>query len=157
MFETPMLAQLSAAQQSIKDHFTKGGSILTVLIIFAIMGMVVWITYLLTRRQEKPVEAEGKVDHQQLFADLLSKLELSATQRKRLETIVQELEIEYPATILLSVDLFDRCVERWQRGSKGDKLPSPERPGSHSISSIRGVLFPYTKLGFVDSQAKIIP
>jgi len=153
MMPYTMIAQINQAQRSIQEHFRQGGSWLTFLLVFFLIGSLVWITYYLTKRQQRTVELSREVNHQRLFEDLLNKLEFTTTQRQRLESMANDLRLEHPTTLLLAPGIFDRCVERWKSvlQTAGNKID--DRTGDNSLSNIRGILFPYTKEGFVDSRS----
>lgn len=134
----PTLAQVNDVQRAVQEHFQRGGSTWTVLIILAILAGIILTTYLLTRRQERRTGATIANDPMGLYRDLLTDLNLTAPQRKLMERVAKDADLPHPAVILLSPKVFSRHAESPPAGSDRTIL----RADQQLIAQLKETLFP---------------
>ncbi len=131
--------------RAVREQFNQGGTLGSILIVLAaLMGLVV-LVYVLNRLEQKSTKQATPMDSQSLFRDLVSRLDLSETQREWLLELVKDMPVENPTVLLLSEQLFDNHVREWQ-GSRRGARPESEK----AISKVRARLFP-GGAGFVSS------
>ncbi len=133
---------LTPTQQAVRDQFQEGGSIGTVLLLVAGLAMMVALAYWLSKQVQHIDSGPARVDDpQRLFEDWLVRLEMPAEQLQFLRAIARDLDLENPATILLSPVRFDRCLDQWpaHRQTSGQVRP---RPPTALITQTRSALFP---------------
>ena len=135
-------AQLTEIQRSVRDQFQEGGSFLTVMLVLLAIAGVVLAAYCLGLRQRRAGENAQRASPQQLFRDLMDKLDLTLPQRRLLHTIARDLRIKHPAVILLSPDLFDRYVGEWHVRQSRTIVDEGEQMNPRMAAQIRAVLFP---------------
>ncbi len=74
-----------------------------------------------------------------LFHNLLEELSISGDDRRWLETVVKETRTTHPATLLISVVLFDERTSKWQaRGGNAQ----PDAGLAWRVAALRRRLFP---------------
>ena len=132
------LAQLTDVQRAVQEHFQRGGSKWTVLIILAILAGIILTTYLLTRRQERRTGATIANDPMGLYRDLLTDLNLTAPQRKLMERAARDAHLPHPAVILLSPEVFSRHVE----SQSTDSTRAVPQADQQLIAQLKETLFP---------------
>jgi len=133
---------LTPTQHAVRAQFQEGGSFADVLlIVLCLVTLVVLVWWLTNRLRRGEAVPERLYDPERLFADWMDRLDFSVSQRQLLDTIVKELRVENPATMLLSSARFDRTVDQWHarhRQTSGDI----ERPSNAKlITQIRTALF----------------
>lgn len=133
-----ILAQLNAAQRSVQEHFQRGGSTWTVLILLGILAGVILTAYLLTRRQERRSGTTITNDPMGLYRDLLAELDLTKPQCRLLEHAAKEAGLTHPTVILLSPRIFSRHVEAQSAGNNRTTTPADQR----FIAQLKETLFP---------------
>jgi len=134
---------LTAAQRSVRERFQEGGSGEETLLVLLILAAAVSFAFFLNRvLQRKRTRRRRALSPQQLFENLLGKLNLTEAQRKLLSATARDLGLKDPAMILLSPTLFDRHAQQWQnrRGPSGGR--TQERHHQEIIAQARRSLFP---------------
>jgi len=132
------LAQVNEVQRAVQEHFQRGGSTSTVLIILGILVGIILTTYLLTRRQERRTGVTITNDPMGLYRELLTDLNLTAPQRKLMERAAKEAGLPHPAVILLSPKAFSRHVE----SRSTDSTRTIPQADQQSIAQLKETLFP---------------
>lgn len=148
---------LTEIQTAVRDHFQRGGSWITALLVLVGLALLTCLVYALTQRREEAHARIRSADPQRLFANLLGKLDLTPDQRHFLGTVAKALHLPQPAVILLSAALFDRYVEAYSSGrheaihlvqaapgggESAHAKASDSRPPSDLIAKTRNTLFP---------------
>jgi hypothetical protein len=110
-----VLLQLTESMRSVREQFQDGGSPLFALMVVLGLVLVVAFAYWLTNRQQASWTETAPNDPQQLFDDMLDKLDLNGDQRAFLRRLALDLELEHPTTVLLSERLFRSSLAEWQR------------------------------------------
>lgn len=137
-----MPAQLTEIQRSVRDQFQEGGSFLTATLVLLGIAGVVLATYCLTLRQRRAGENARRASPEQLFRDLMDKLDLTSPQRQLLDTMTRDLRIKQPAVIVLSPDLFDRYLGEWHVRQRRTTVDEDEQTNPRMEAQIRATLFP---------------
>ena len=132
------IAQVTDVQRAVQEHFQRGGSTWTVLIILGILAGIILTTYLLTRRQERRTGATIANDPMGLYRELLTDLNLTAPQRKLMERAAKEAGLAHPAVILLSPRVFSRHVE--SRSTESTRTTPQADP--QLVAQLKETLFP---------------
>jgi len=109
------LNDLTEVQRATREHFQKGGSVVSVLLVMLGLALGVILTYWLSRQQQKVARNFRRNDPQKLFQDLMAKVELSEPQRRVLWSVANDLRLDHPAVLLISRTLFDRHVRTWKQ------------------------------------------
>ncbi len=137
---------LPEVHRAMREQFQMGGSILETVLALLGLASLVALAYALTalqrRRAERLVTCD---DPQQLFGDVLDKLELSPTERRTLRTVVRDLRLDHPAVILLSETLFDRQVSKWLERRNLSRDSGGSARDAETISAARTRLFPVVR------------
>ncbi|MFQ5463761.1 MAG: hypothetical protein ACE5E5_14185 [Phycisphaerae bacterium] len=116
------LEDLTEIQRATREHFQKGGSIVSVLSVIGGLVLGVGLAYWLSQQQQKVARNARRNDPQKLFQDLMAKVELSEPQRRVLGSVAHDLNLDQPAVLLISRALFDRHVHAWkQRRPAGNR------------------------------------
>jgi hypothetical protein len=131
-------AQLTDVQRAVQEHFQRGGSMLTVLILLAVLTSMIIAVHLLTRRQERRRGAALTDDPMGLFRELLADLHLTTPQRKLLARAAKEARLAHPAVILLSSRVFSQHVE--SRSADHDRAIT--HADRQLIAQLKETLFP---------------
>lgn len=140
-----LLAQfdrLTEFQRAVRDHFREGGSVTSLLLVLlGIVGVVVLVR-ILSPRSSRTEEPERLDEPREVFLALLNELELMPRQRRLLNRVATELELEHPAVLVLCPALFDRHLAAWQKraalnGEVVGDLADPEL-----VRKLRKRLFP---------------
>ena len=129
---------LSEVQRAVRDQFLRGGSFTSVLIVLLCIVAGVLLAYVLTQMFRVRPKRKRFDSPQQLFNDLLERLNLSAPQRQLLDSMVRDLRLKQPSTILLSEILFDRSLVQWRDARHG---AGADR---QLVGQVRAALFPKT-------------
>ena len=132
------IAQVTDVQRAVQEHFQRGGSTWTVLIILGILAGIILTTYLLTRRQERRTGATIANDPMGLYRDLLTDLNPTAAQRKLMERVAKTANLAHPAVILLSPRVFSRHVE--SRSTASTRTTPQADP--QLVAQLKETLFP---------------
>ena len=133
---------LTEAQRAVREHFVQGGSAGTVLLITIGLCGAVWLAYFLSTRTHQAGAGDFCADAHKLFRDLMRRLNLAAPQRSWLRRVANDLQLDHPAVILLSRDIFDECVGRW-REKNAEASPASSTHGRSPVAvGIRETLFP---------------
>lgn len=111
-------------RKAVSDHFQKGGSLTSVLLVAAGLFGLVLLVWLLTHRQERAGRKLLRNDPHYLFARLLTGLRLPRAQRDVIESVARAAGPPQPAGLLLSEDLFDRAVTKWRKARAEDAGPN---------------------------------
>ncbi len=134
--------KLSPIQQAVRDQFQEGGSASTALIIIVGMVAVILLVHWLTKAFH--LEATPDVvprDPRRLYRELSRKLSLSDTQLSILDNVVEDLQLEDPARLLMSSALFDRCLDQWRQHRSRSVDKTGGIPSRQVISQLRIALF----------------
>ncbi len=135
------LNELTDAQRAVRDHFTRGGSIVQVLVVILAVAAVFVVAVLLSHRQLSDGSAHNPNDPQRLFRELLGRLELPTPQRELLIALAINLRLQNPTVLLLSRAVYDRAVEQWEQRHHAEREIG--RPAiATRLKQIRGRLFP---------------
>lgn len=126
---------MNDVQRAVQEHFQRGGSTWTVLIILSILAGAVLTAYLLTRRQERRSGAVVVNDPIELYRNLLTDLNLTKPQRKLMERAAKNANLPHPTVLLLSPTIFARHVE--SRSTRATPQTDPRL-----IAQLRETLFP---------------
>ena len=132
------LAQLTDVQRAVQEHFQRGGSTWTVLILLAILAGIIMTAHLLTRRQERRRGTVIVSDPMALYRDLLAELDLTKPQCKLLERAAKEARLAHPTVILLSPRVFARHVEARSTSHNRATTQTDDR----LIAQLKKTLFP---------------
>ena len=135
------LGELTDTQRAVRDHFTRGGSIVQVLVVILAVAAVFVLAVLLANRQRSSGRADNPNDPQRLFRQLLGRLELPTPHRKLLIALANNLRLENPTVLLLSRAVYDRAVEQWEQGHQADGETSKPAIAT-PYKQIRERLFP---------------
>ena len=149
---TNLLLQLDAltdVHRAIRDHFQKGGSAMAALLAILALLSLVALAYFLTEWQRRAANRGTIYDNPHaLFRHLLEELSISGDDRRWLETVVKATRTTHPATLLISVVLFDERTSKWQaRGGKAQTDAGLTR----RVAALRRRLFPGA--GPIESKA----
>jgi hypothetical protein len=136
----PMLA-LTEAQEAVRDFLQKGGSTLGVVLTLLCLLAIVVVTYALSEMLSRyRASREHFENPKKLFHDLLHSLNLANYQRKFLHNLASRQALAQPATLLVSRQVYDKCVESLSRSRNA--LTADER---RVAAEIRNLLFPPTQ------------
>jgi hypothetical protein len=127
--------------QIVRDYLREGGSFLSVFMVLLFLALLIVFTHLLSKRVEKYDGTAKRNDPIKLFIDLLNGSGIKQEERKLLERISHDLQIEQPAAMLLSPVLFDQYTRDWQE-RKIKKKPSRKHAEEQMLAAARRRLFP---------------
>ena len=131
---------LVPALKAIRDRFQEGGSLAAFLL--ALIGMIAFVAFIywLTRLQSRTASDKNlQPQPQQLFHDLLPKMDLIAAQRQYLVELARASSLKHPVTLLLCEQLFEQHATAL--GSGGANREKSE-PSDHGVAELRRKLFP---------------
>ncbi len=114
---------LTEIQRATREHFQKGGSIVSVLLVMLGVAFGVILAYWLSRQQQRLARNVRRNDPQKLFQELMAKIELSEPQCRALRRVSDDLGLDHPAVLLISRTLFDQHVQAWKQ-----QRPTGNRP-----------------------------
>lgn len=135
------IERLSETQRAVRGHFEEGGSITTVVLLMLGLVAIVFLTYLISARQQRSGAMVAPADPWSLFHDLVDKTNLTTQQRRFLEDIVSKAGLSQPAVILLSPLLFDQYVRTASAGDCKSALQGEEE-AKGIVAATRETLFP---------------
>jgi|GEM_PF-2030309 len=131
---------LTGAQESVRDFLQKGGSTAGVVITLLGLLAIVVFAYALSELLNRFRASRGRPENPaKLFHDLLHELKLANYQRKFLQSVAGRLALANPATLLVSRQIYDKCIESLARSRMA--ISADER---RVAAEIRNVLFPTT-------------
>ena len=138
--ESPLTEVLRGVQR----HFARGGAVGPAVFVVLILSAVVLVVYLLTRSSRPRSKTADRSNPQQVFRNLLARLELPPPRRKNLLAIAKDQALTHPSVILLSRALFDHHSAAWLNKREGRASSKGASSDLESIAVIRSILFPST-------------
>ncbi len=135
--------KLTPVQRAVRDQFQEGGSAAIALLLLAGILALVFIPFWLTRRLNRDEGQRPRLnDPARLYRDWVEKLDLTLEQRRMLHAVARDLSLQQPAKILLSPQLFDRCMNQWGTDERRTGNRTVKDPRERLILQIRAALFP---------------
>ncbi len=146
-----LLAQadrLNQMQQSVRQQFQEGGSVLGVVAALLVVAAVLWFAWFWSRRNERLRRPGADLDAAGVFAETLRRLNLRAEQKQLLHQAARVADLDHPTVLLLSPHLFDRyigpCASRKSVGApSANPIDEGQSVSSNPlVSELRAYLFP---------------
>lgn len=136
-----LVGGLSEVQRAVRDRFQDGGSITTAVLVLVALGLIIYAVFHFSMRQRRALQTTTPFNPQRLFSDLANGLGLTLPQRRFLDSVTRDLQLEQPAVVLLCPGLFDRHVNLWRHHRKSRPGAEEPTPDDH-VNALRSVLFP---------------
>jgi hypothetical protein len=114
MIRTHVLLQLTDVQSSVRDHFSRGGTVAGVVGVLLALGGIVALCVALTRRQSRRTGLTPHTDPKALFLALIDQLRLPVPERRVLLALAGVSPLSHPSTLLLSRTAFRERAREWQ-------------------------------------------
>jgi hypothetical protein len=130
---------LDELQKVLSREFSTSWSLQGALIVLAFFVVVALLIWYFSRREAIAAEGVQRGDPRRLFRDLLRRLSLSASQRRWLNRVAEDLRLAHPATLLLSPALFQHYTQTWRADQAAD---SSAEPPPDLAPRIHAILFP---------------
>lgn len=137
----PKLDSLTPTQRAVREQFQEGGNIGTLAWVMLVLALVIVIAYFATRPKDRTLDGTLRPCPQRFFRTLLSRLGLTAPQRRVLNSVAADLRLTNPAAMLLAPALFDRYTKQWRSRLDGRDVPKSDTSNNTAIEELRRCLF----------------
>ncbi|MGD2110115.1 MAG: hypothetical protein PVI86_12085 [Phycisphaerae bacterium] len=133
---------LTDVMQAVRDHFTRGGTLGSVLLVVLVLCIPVGLAYLIARSARSQARADAKPAPRHLFRNLVTRLRLTPAQRTCLEDLSRDPALAHPTALLLSRTLFDQHASTWLDERKRRRRGHIGAFENEMVADLRSRLFP---------------